>query len=123
MTSLDCHVFWARPSDGWAAAGGWLDAGERGRRDLLARAEDRERFVTAAGLLRRVVAERLGVAPGAVTVDRTCPDCDRPHGRPVIPGAGLEVSVSHSGDLVAVALVLGSSPVGVDVEALDPDPD
>src|SRR4051794_37321895 len=115
MTSLDCHVLWARPSAGWAVADGWLDAAERGRRDALLRAEDKARFVTAAGLLRLAVAERLGIAPGAVAVDRACPDCERPHGRPAVPGAGLEVSVSHSGDLVAVALVAGETPVGVDV--------
>jgi 4'-phosphopantetheinyl transferase len=50
-----------------------------------------------------------------VAIDRTCPDCERPHGRPRLPGTGLHVSVAHSGDWVAVALT-EVAPVGVDVE-------
>jgi 4'-phosphopantetheinyl transferase len=48
-------------------------------------------------------------------VTRACPDCDRPHGKPLVPDTGLHVSVSHSGDLVAVA-VTTAAPVGIDVE-------
>ena len=55
--------------------------------------------------------------PGDVPVERTCPDCGRPHGRPRLdlPGAP-QLSVSHSGLLVVVAAHDG--PVGVDVQRI-----
>ena len=49
--------------------------------------------------------------------DRTCRSCGQPHGKPVARGNGFEHSVTHSGDLVAVAVA--RAPVGVDVEQLD----
>src|SRR5690348_2316687 len=107
MTSVDCHVYWTRPSIDWSAAERWLTAGERERLVAYRRAEDRARFVAAAGLLRLVVGERLGRPPASVAIDRTCPDCERPHGRPTVVGGALSVSVSHSGDRVAVAVVAG----------------
>ena len=41
-------------------------------------------------------------------------------GKPVLRGGDLELSVAHSGDLVAVAVA--TAPVGVDVEQLDGRP-
>jgi 4'-phosphopantetheinyl transferase len=55
-----------------------------------------------------------------VVVDRACPTCDRPHGRPRLPGTGLDVSISHSGATVAVA-VSGAGAVGVDVQQVHED--
>jgi len=93
-----------------------LDDAERGRRGEFLRNPDRDRFTVGAVLLRTAVAAETGLPAGRVVVRRDCPGCARPHGRPVLPGTGLHASVSHSGELVAVALTrLG--PVGVDVEA------
>ena len=93
-----------------------LDDAERGRRGELLRDPDRDRFTVGAVLLRTAVAAETGLPAGQVVVRRDCPGCARPHGRPVLPGTGLHASVSHSGEVVAVALTrLG--PVGVDVEA------
>jgi len=50
-------------------------------------------------------------------IDRSCPDCDEPHGKPRVLGSDLEVSVSHSGDKIAVAVTRAAS-VGVDVEEI-----
>jgi 4'-phosphopantetheinyl transferase len=86
------------------------ERGAQYRRDA-----DRARFTVAAALLRLVAGAHLGVAPGGVQVSRDCPDCDRPHGRPVLPGRGWACSVSHSGDRVAV-VVGRTGPLGVDVE-------
>lgn len=96
-----------------------LSAAEVERAAGYRRAEDRARFVTAAWLLRMVAGAQLGLAPEGVPIDRRCPDCARPHGRPRIRGAGrgLHVSVAHSGQRVAVALST-AGPVGVDVEEL-----
>lgn len=86
---------------------------ERCRRYRLA--ADRDRFVLAAALLRVVAGQALAVEASAVVVDRSCETCGSPHGRPRMPGTGLQVSISHSGDVVAVA-VTRAGPVGVDVE-------
>ena len=50
-------------------------------------------------------------------MDRTCDRCGAQHGRPRVVGSGIELSVSHSGDLVLVAVSDGS-PIGVDVEEI-----
>lgn len=90
---------------------------ERGRRDTLRARADRDRFTLGAALLRLAVADQTGTPPDAVPVDRTCPDCTRPHGRPRISGSDVHVSVSHSGGYVAVA-VTRAGPVGIDVEQI-----
>lgn len=74
-------------------------------------------FVAGAVLLRLAAARRTGIAPEDVRVRRCCPRCGGPHGRPELPGLGLTASVSHSGDLVAVALT-DTGWVGIDVERL-----
>lgn len=118
-----CHVWWAEPAQARDAHLRLLDAGERGRRDRLVRAADRARFTVGCALLRLVIAELTGIAPDAVELDRSCPDCDRPHGKPKPrQAADLECSVSHSGDRVAVAVTYGAR-IGVDVEQVDPDVD
>lgn len=113
----ECQVWWARPltrsaSDPLVAL---LDPTEQGRRAGYRRDADRARFTVAAGLLRLVAGLQLGVPPERLAITRSCPDCDRPHGRPVLPADGWEVSVSHSGDRVAVAIGR-TGPLGVDVE-------
>ena len=99
-----------------------LDDRERARIDRCAGEADRARFLLGAALLRAAVGPLLGVAAAAVTVDRTCSDCGRWHGRPTLPGTRLEASVSHSGLVVAVATLAGLGRVGVDVERLSDRP-
>ncbi|MEV4417171.1 4'-phosphopantetheinyl transferase superfamily protein [Catellatospora sp. NPDC049609] len=110
----ESRVYWARPSDERPWHQRLLSAGERERRASLRRDEDRARQTVAAALLRVVAGHHLGEKPAAVRIDRACTTCAVPHGRPVIPG-GLEVSVSHSADRIAVAVGL-TGPLGVDVE-------
>jgi 4'-phosphopantetheinyl transferase len=80
-----------------------------------------------------VLAARLGVPPDQVKLDRTCPDCDRPHGRPRLvsdsgwgatAGGGigpgqLAFSISHSGEFVGAAFATAPA-VGLDVELVVP---
>lgn len=66
-------------------------------------------------LLDDVLRELLGAAP---RVDRRCPDCDRPHGKPVLDHPTHHVSTSLSRGLAVVA-VCDDGPVGVDVEHAD----
>jgi 4'-phosphopantetheinyl transferase len=92
---------------------------ERQRRERFRREEDRIRFTVGVAVLRRAVAGTLGVPVADVAIDRTCPTCDEPHGRPRLPSGELHLSVSHSGVWVAVA-VTAAAPVGVDVEQVRP---
>jgi 4'-phosphopantetheinyl transferase len=114
-----CDIYWVRLDAlrPWHAR--LLSVEELGRRDAYRLTADRDRFTLGAALLRIVVGMRRGVAPERVEVDRRCPQCGEPHGRPRVPGADVEVSVSHSGDVAGLALHSGA-PVGLDVEELRP---
>ncbi|MER7106635.1 4'-phosphopantetheinyl transferase family protein [Streptomyces sp. NPDC000229] len=94
-----------------------LDARERARHDAFVRETDRALYLTAHALAREVVAAQLGVGPREVRFTQECRHCDRPepHGKPGVADSALELSLSHSGDRVAVALSL-AGPVGVDIE-------
>jgi 4'-phosphopantetheinyl transferase len=113
-----CDVWVASPVLFDPEALGALNRDERERHVAYARDADRDRFATGAVLLRRVIGSMTGVHPAAVLVDRVCPDCGRPHGKPRVPG-GYELSVSHSGGKVLLAVCTGVA-VGVDVERIDP---
>lgn len=94
----------------------WLDDDEI--RAAASRRDDmlRNRYVIAHGAVRSIVAARLGIEPGAVTISRRCARCGDPaHGRPELPGANLSFSLSHSESLAMVAVVAGAR-VGLDVE-------
>ena len=109
-------VWWAGRQD--AASGrltALLDEAEHGRWTTYRREEDRQRFLVGCSLAKTVVASATGQNPADVVFDRTCPDCGKPHGKPRMTDSDLELSVSHSGDRIAVALMTGR-PVGVDVE-------
>ncbi|MEN3539908.1 4'-phosphopantetheinyl transferase superfamily protein [Microbispora sp. ZYX-F-249] len=118
----ECHVWWADPRhETIDTLTEPLSVAELERAARFRRDQDRRRFLTGARLLRLAAGARLGISPGNVVVDRTCPDCDKHHGRPSIRAGGtvLHASVSHSGDRVAVALT-SEAPLGVDVEELVP---
>lgn len=106
----------ARDADAAAGlAGGLLDAAERERLGKLRREPDRRQYAVAHVALRLVLGARLGQAPEAVELVReVCPTCGGPHGRPAVAGGRPHFSLSHSGDLVLIALA--PRPVGVDVE-------
>ena len=110
-----CQVWWATPRFVTEGHVTLLCDVERRRRHAYRRAIDRDRFTLGAALIRIVVGLHTGQHPGAVRVDRACTTCGQPHGKPRLPGTGVEVSVSHSGERVALACTLGA-PVGIDVE-------
>jgi 4'-phosphopantetheinyl transferase len=115
--ALTADVWWAEAS--WIEP--WhldvLSCHERERAASYRHESDRARFVVAAALLRLVVGARLQVPPSQVPVRRRCAHCRAPHGRPVIVGTHLGVSVAHARDRVVVA-VIRDGAVGVDVEAV-----
>ena len=94
-----------------------LDEKEQSRARRYRFPADRARFVLGAVLLRAAAAPALGVPAASIAVDRSCDECGGPHGRPRVIGADVHVSVSHSGEVVAVAST-AEGPVGVDVEAV-----
>jgi 4'-phosphopantetheinyl transferase len=110
-------VWWARRQDAAPRLAGLLDDTERQRWAAYRRDADRARFLVGCALAKTVVAACTGQRPAQVSFDRVCRQCGKPHGKPAVRGGGPELSVSHSGDLVAVALA--TAPVGVDVEQLD----
>ncbi|BCB89156.1 4'-phosphopantetheinyl transferase family protein [Phytohabitans suffuscus] len=87
-----------------------LDGRERARAAALDPA-GRRRFVTAHGAARLLVSPWVGVAPELVRWSYG------PHGKPEVDG--VRVSLSHSGDLAAVALTPARA-VGVDVQRHTP---
>lgn len=113
----ECRIWWARPDqvpeDLLLAT---VPEAEQRRAGRYRQRIDRLRSLTGAWLLRTAVAGLTGDRPADILLDRTCPDCGQQHGRPRLPAAmGIEVSVAHAGERVAVALTrLGE--VGVDVE-------
>jgi 4'-phosphopantetheinyl transferase len=114
------EVWWARRQDAAPSLLALLDQAERERWAAYRRDADRERFLVGCGLAKTVVAACTGQRPAQVSFDRTCGQCGRPHGKPAVRRGGLELSVAHSGDLVAVAVA--AAPVGVDVEQLEGRP-
>ncbi len=124
----DCQVWWARLDYCASWHRQFLNPAECQRRERYLRDSDRDRFTLGVALSRLILAAHLQVAPADLAIDRSCPRCGQPHGRPrLASGAPLDFSVSHSGDLIAVAIAPDSSgdsgpgrSVGVDVERVAP---
>ena len=95
----------------------WLDSRETDRFLSYESQADQARFLLGAAMIRSAVGQELGIRPEDVPVDRECDRCGAWHGRPRVRGSSLQVSVSHGGLLVALAMAVGG-PVGVDVERL-----
>lgn len=91
-----------------------LTAAERSRRDRYRRPEDQDRFGLGRALCRTILGLRLGRPPSSIELEVG------PLGRPVLANApqGPWFSISHSGELVVVALA-PTPHVGVDVERED----
>jgi 4'-phosphopantetheinyl transferase len=107
------------PADQLAGLERVLDPAERDRAATMTHEGDRRRFIATHGVARLIIGTRLGRPPEELRWRHG------PHGKPELAGdaAGLEVSLSHSGGLAALALADGR-PVGVDIQfrtsGLDP---
>ncbi len=78
----------------------------------------RDRWIAGRASLRMIIADALGVAPGAVAIVRGR------RGRPQLAHApaGPDFNVSHTGEVALIALGAGLAPrerVGVDIERAD----
>ncbi|MDS1268909.1 4'-phosphopantetheinyl transferase superfamily protein [Lipingzhangella sp. LS1_29] len=116
-----CEVWWASPRQAHPRLLDVLDGRERERHARFHRRADADRYLVGHALLRGVCARRSGQRPGEICFEYHCPNCDHGggHGKPYPsgPARGLQVSLTHSGDRVGVA-VLADIEVGVDVEAV-----
>jgi len=86
----------------------YLSSEEDARRRQYRSREAAERYVVTRSLARIVLSEHLGIPARDIRVHRT------EAGKPVV-ARGAHFNVSHSGDLVLLALS-DERPVGVDVE-------
>ncbi|SIO84895.1 4'-phosphopantetheinyl transferase [Nocardiopsis sp. JB363] len=128
-STLEPTVWWAHTSAASDRLLSLLDEAERTRNTRFRLQADRDRHLIGRALTRLVLAEHAGCAPEDVLFDLRCRSCEdkartgaggqdaSPHGKPIPVGAadGWEMSVSHSGEWVVLALAAGT-PVGVDVE-------
>lgn len=126
---LESTMWWAHTSTASDRLLRLLTEQERARNARFRLQADRERHLLGRALARLVLAEYAGCPPEKVEFDLRCRSCEdktrtgagaaegSPHGKPVPvgPARGWEISVSHSGEWVALALAEGT-PVGVDVE-------
>jgi 4'-phosphopantetheinyl transferase len=113
------EVWWARIDQARDEFVADLNDVERGRLTAYVRDADKARFLLGCTIVRRLLAGRFSLPAAKVRLDRTCPECGKPHGK--VRSDGVELSVTHSGDLVGVAV--GDRPVGLDVEQVDPGVD
>lgn len=105
----------AVPPDVAARYADLLDDGERARAAAYAGSGDRRRFTVAHGALRVLAGRELGTRPEALSW------IPGRHGKPGLapPWSGLHTSLSHSGDMIAVAISTGRA-VGIDIQRLVP---
>jgi 4'-phosphopantetheinyl transferase len=103
------------PPDTLARCRDALDQAEGARAVAFQRPRDQQRFTVAHGALRILAGRELAVRPEVLAWS------PGRHGKPelVPPWSGLHTSLSHSGDMIAVAISAGR-PAGVDVQHLAP---
>jgi len=86
-----------------------LTDAERERAHRFRFDDDTRRAIVSRGALREMLAERVSGEIDIVASDQ---------GKPRLARGGVEFNVSHSGELVMIAIARG--PVGVDVERVRP---
>ena len=92
----------------YLAAYQMLDDTKRARIERTRQRKDRLRSVAADALARQMLADVMGCAPSDVHFSYA------ENGKPSVTGSRYEFSISHSDDIVVVAVHTG--PVGIDVE-------
>lgn len=90
----------------------WLNEEERARADRFKFAVHRDRFTRGRGMLRYLLASRLGTGPESLVF------AIGERGKPYLPGADLHFNLSHSEDRAVLALSRLES-IGIDIERYD----
>ncbi|MEM9692092.1 MAG: 4'-phosphopantetheinyl transferase superfamily protein [Myxococcota bacterium] len=91
-----------------------LSDAERARHERFRFDKDKRLYRTAHALLRRLLAARTDLSPAGhriVVGEHGCPQLTAEQG-----GDRLRFNLSHTGGLIAVAVTVDGTPVGVDVE-------
>jgi len=109
------EVWWARIEQAQPEFLADLNPIEQERYARYRRDADKARFLLGVTMVRRLLGARMMLPPASVVLDRSCRDCGEPHGK--VRTDGAELSVTHSGDWVGLAI--GTAPVGLDVERID----
>lgn len=117
LASLTCTLAWSPARDD-AFTRSWLDPSERERYARLRVPAARARFVTGRALARTMLGAATHRQPQDVELVCRCRTCGGSHGRPAMPDSGLDFSITHSGDVVGVAMIVSAAGyrVGLDVE-------
>ena len=126
-TGSQIQVWWARVPVGQLAdslrtrLAGDLDPATLARLDRFHLVQDRDRGLAAHSLLRRLLVGVAGGVPSALRLLTRCAGCgETDHGKPYFDAgtaeSPVELNLSHSGELVCVALTAPGVQVGVDVE-------
>jgi 4'-phosphopantetheinyl transferase len=117
----EIHVWWAKldvPTDILDGLAATLSADESERAGGFVFAEDRRRFISARGILRRIIACYVDADPARLRF------CYNTHGKPGLletkTHGGLRFNVSHSGGWAVFALSIDHE-IGVDIERITDD--
>jgi 4'-phosphopantetheinyl transferase len=94
---------------------GALNQDERDRADRFRLAGARNQFIFSRALLRQILGACLRVEPAAVTFGHG--PCGKPSLAPRLANGDLRFNISHSGEIVAIAIASGRE-VGVDIESV-----
>lgn len=89
-----------------------LSEEELARADKLRFEKQRNRFIAARGLLRRILSHYTGEKPEELKFRYN------PNGKPGLANNKVCFNLSHSGDIVLYAVTL-NKPVGIDVEKIE----
>jgi len=112
------RIAWAETSSvGPIADSDWHPLGtQQVRRHWALSGASARRFALGRSLVAQLLADFGGGA--GVTLTTTCERCGADHGRPIVVGAPLVVSISYADQMVAVAAarLADASAVGVDIE-------
>lgn len=130
---LPSTVWWAHTFDASDRLTRLLDESELARNARFQSQADRDRHLLGRAMAKLALADLVDCAPEKISFDLRCRSCEEKertgaragdeeaHGKPHPsgPARGWEISVSHSGEWVVLALAEGV-PVGVDVERVSP---
>ncbi len=86
------HVWWADLTLAQSSLRRCVSQAEADRAAGYTAPADEGRSLLGAALLRVAAAESLGVVPKQVRVSRTCQECGKTHGKPVIEGLNVSVT-------------------------------
>jgi 4'-phosphopantetheinyl transferase len=102
------------PLETVSSLGSALSADESLRAARFHSPDNRNRYITAHGCQREILARYLDCNPGQLRFSTN------KHGKPALQGSELAFNLSHSGDFALLAVSSGRQ-VGIDVERIRPD--